>query len=223
MQLDLAIHDPEALHREVGVDPDDHDLAVPRGLRAVDDQGVARGEPGVDHRVAGHVHAEGRVRVRGEELVEVEAVLLVVARGGREPGLHPFEEEVDLVVRGVVRDGPGGRRAAVKLHLVPVDRVRLERRSDAVQHLAEPLAAARRVVRELLVRGDVHLELRAEAMALPARARTVSAPARVQFLVALLLFPSSHLFKPPSPFGSDRLKYWNGLKGQNSGAAGLCP
>ena len=87
MQLHFPVPLHETLHGEIRVDPGNYNVAVPGLKKAGNHKQAPRRDAGIHHRVAGHMNDKRVFGVRGEKVIEVERLMRVVIRRGRETGL----------------------------------------------------------------------------------------------------------------------------------------
>jgi len=102
LEEDLPSPFAKALHREVPVDHGDHDLAVGRSQRLVDDQDITGMDPGIAHRVPLHTDQEGRGGVADQLLIEIDPPLQMIIGGRGKPRFHGGRDQRKAQTRALL-------------------------------------------------------------------------------------------------------------------------
>lgn len=103
LEKDLPSPLAKALHREVPVDHRDHDLAVGWSQRLVDDENIARMDPGIAHRVPLHTNQESRGGIADQLLVEIDPSLQMIIGGRGKPRLHGGRDQRKPQTRALLK------------------------------------------------------------------------------------------------------------------------
>ena len=85
-----------ALDRELTAEQRQHNRALDRGARAIDDSDIARKESDTHHALAGDAHGKGRCRIFDQQIVEIGRTVQIVIGRRREAAFG------EVAIRGTV-------------------------------------------------------------------------------------------------------------------------